>query len=76
MRRIPKAQFKPKAFEYFRMVEETGEEITITDHGKAVLRIARTLDEDDRILKELRGSVVEYLEPCEPVAPENWDLLR
>ena len=75
MKTVPKAQFKPKAFAYFRMVEETGEDLIITDHGKAVLRISRTVDENDRVLKELIDSVVEYLDLCEPVAREDWDLL-
>ena len=74
MKTVPKAQFKPKAFEYFRMVEETGEELIITDHGKPVLKIMRTLDENETILEELRGSVMEYLDPCEPVAADDWEL--
>ncbi len=51
MKTVPKAQFKPKAFAYFRMVEETGEDLIITDHGKAGMRISRTVDEHDRVLR-------------------------
>ncbi len=30
---VSKAGFKPKALEYFRLVEETGIELVITDRG-------------------------------------------
>ena len=76
MKTVPKAKFKPKAFAYFRMVEETGEDLIITDHGKSVLKISRTVDENDKILKELQGSVLEYIDPLTPVAMEDWDLLK
>jgi len=32
-RMVSKSTFKARALEYFRQVEETGEEFTITDHG-------------------------------------------
>jgi len=33
---VSKAGFKPKALEYFRLVEETGIELIITDRGRPV----------------------------------------
>ena len=36
---VSKAGFKPKALEYFRLVEETGIELVITDRGRAVVKI-------------------------------------
>lgn len=36
---ISKSKFKPKALQYFREVEKTGQQIIITDHGKPVLKI-------------------------------------
>ena len=76
MKTIPKSEFKPKAFEYFRSVETTGEEIIITDHGKPVLKISKIGDQNDEIMESLKGSVISYMEPTEPVAVEDWDVLR
>lgn len=36
---VSKSKFKPKALEYFRQMEETGIELTITDHGRPVVKI-------------------------------------
>jgi antitoxin (DNA-binding transcriptional repressor) of toxin-antitoxin stability system len=36
---ISKSKFKPRALEYFRKIQETGEELVLTDHGKPVLKI-------------------------------------
>jgi hypothetical protein len=34
---VSKSQFKPRALQYFREVQEKGLELIITDHGKPVL---------------------------------------
>ena len=34
---VSKSQFKPHSLEYFRKIEQTGEELVITDHGRPVL---------------------------------------
>jgi prevent-host-death family protein len=75
MKTIPKSEFKPKAFEYFRTVETTGEEIIITDHGRPVAKISKYADNDDEILKSLRGRVAKYENPEEPAAAEDWEAL-
>ncbi|MEW6221568.1 MAG: type II toxin-antitoxin system Phd/YefM family antitoxin [Thermodesulfobacteriota bacterium] len=36
---VSKSQFKPRSLEYFRRIEETGEELVITDHGRPVLKV-------------------------------------
>ena len=77
MIQIPKSQFKPKAFEYFRMVEETAEEIIITDHGDPVLKIIPITDNEDEEIAELRNCVVTYESPFEPVVPaEEWGVME
>lgn len=73
MKTIAKSEFKPKAFEYFRIVESTGEEILITDHGKPVLKICKYSEDDNDILESLKGTVKHYDEPLEPVAAEDWE---
>jgi len=73
---ISKSNFKPKALEYFRLVEETGIELTITDHGRPVIKISPYVSGEKAALKALRKSVLRYEEPTEPVAAEAWDALR
>ena len=72
---VSKSAFKPKALEYFRRIEETGEEMVITDKGQPVIRImpfrARTHG-----AASLRGSVLRYERPLDPVADGDWDVLK
>ena len=73
---VSKSSFKDRALEYFREVETTGNELIITDHGKPVLKLVR-YDLDPRVaLEALRGSVVRYDDPTEPVGQEDWEFLR
>jgi len=74
--RVPKSRFKPRAFEYFRLVEQKRQEILITDHGRPVARIAPVEESDECELEALRGLVVKYVEPFEPVGPEDWEAAR
>ena len=69
---ISKSQFKPRAFEYFRLVQEQRETIVITERGTPVLKIVPFEEEDDPDLAALRGTLVKYEEPLEPV-DEPWD---
>lgn len=71
---LSKSQFKPKSLEYFRQIQETGEPIIITDHGKPVLKIIPYTPSPDELLKGLQGSVTKYEDPLEPVGPEDWDM--
>ena len=72
---VSKSRFKPKALEYFRRVQETGEEIVLTDHGKPVLRISAYKPDPAAALKSLRNTVVRYQEPLEP-AGDEWEALK
>lgn len=72
---ISKSKFKPKSLEYFRQVQETGEALIITDHGKPVLKIVPyTNEKDEAHLKALQNSVLKYESPLEPVGLEDWEL--
>jgi prevent-host-death family protein len=73
---VSKSSFKPKAFEYFRLVEEKRQEILITDHGRPVARISPVDEADELELSALRGLVVKYREPLEPVGPGDWEAAR
>ena len=72
---VSKSRFKPKALEYFRKVQETGEEIVLTDHGKPVLRISVYKPDPAAALKSLRNTVVRFTDPLQPTG-EEWDALK
>lgn len=72
---VSKSKFKPAALEYFRRVQETQEELIISDHGKPVLKIipyreAKTNTIDP--LTKLRGTLKRYEQPFEPIE-EIWE---
>lgn len=76
---ISKSKFKPMALEYFRRVQETGEEIIITDRGKPVVKIVPIREETTvtaAILNKLRGTLIKYEDPYGPVGLEDWDILK
>ncbi len=73
---ISKSKFKPRALEYFREVEKTGKELIISDRGKPVLKIVPYSENPLESLKMLRNSVIEYVDPTEPVGIEDWESLK
>jgi antitoxin (DNA-binding transcriptional repressor) of toxin-antitoxin stability system len=74
--RVSKSQFKAKALEYFREVEISGEPIVVTDRGVAKLEVRPYRPRDRRPLDALRGSVLAYFAPTEPVGDADWDAAR
>lgn len=69
---VSKTEFKAKALEYFRQVEQSGEHVVVTDHGTPtlVVRPFHSLDRDP--LEILSGTVVHYDNPTDPVDVE-WE---
>ena len=73
---VSKSQFKPRSLEYFRLIEESGETMIITDRGKPVLKVMPYTANTDNSLKVLRNSVLKYDDPTQPVAQEDWQALK
>jgi prevent-host-death family protein len=73
---VSKASFQDRAPEYLRQVEATGEELIITDQGKPVLRVVPYRPDPMETLRSLRGSVLRYDDPSDPVGLEDWESLR
>lgn len=73
---VSKSRFKAKALELFRRVEESGEAIVITDRGQPKLEVRPYSAPDRDPLAKLRGSVLRYDRPTEPVAEEDWEAGR
>lgn len=73
---VSKSQFKSRALEYFREVEKTGRKLIITDRGRPVLQIVPYSEDPEAGLKLLRGTVLRYTDPTEPVGVEDWEALQ
>lgn len=67
---VSKSRFKAKALEFFRRVEQSGDRVIITDHGRPVLEIRKL--RGDTPLDSLKGTVLRYVDPTEPVAEDDW----
>ena len=73
---VSKSQFKPHSLEYFRKVEQTGEELVITDHGLPVLKVVPYVADPEQCFRGLRNTVLKYDAPLEPVGVEDWETLK
>lgn len=73
-RSISKSEFKPRALQYLREVEETGEALIITDRGRPAVRIEPYGDYRD-ILNGIRGGLLHYERPLDPVSEDEWEAL-
>ncbi|HEV2358849.1 MAG TPA: type II toxin-antitoxin system Phd/YefM family antitoxin [bacterium] len=73
---VSKSRFKSHALEYFRQVEQSGEPLIVTDHGRPVIKVTSYRPDADELLRALRGSVIAYREPTEPVDAEEWETLK
>jgi prevent-host-death family protein len=72
---VSKSEFKPRALAYLREVEVSGDALVITDRGRPVVRIEPYRPARET-LERLRGCVVRYEEPTEPVAADDWEAAR
>lgn len=77
---ISKSQLKPHVLEYLRKVREEKKQLIITHFGEPVVKIIPyTRDEDnneEKILKKLRNTIVKYKDPTKPVGEEDWEVLQ
>lgn len=69
-----KSDFKAKALEYFRLVEETGDPIIVTDRGSPTVEVRPFRGEVRDSRAVLRGSVLRYDDPTAPTG-EVWSAL-
>ena len=73
--RINKTEFKATALEYLRQVENSGEQLIVTDHGQPTIEVRRYRGDNRSPLELLRDSVKHYQAPCEPIADQDWEAL-
>ena len=77
-RQVSKSQFKAHALELVRQIEASGEPLVVTDHGRPALEVRpyRPIDSATADpLELLRGSLLRYDEPFDPVAEGDWEAL-
>lgn len=76
MVKVSKSALKARMLEYFRQVEETGEPLVVTDHGKPVLQVVPYAEKRPMadVLAEFRtiGPVRFVGDPNAPTVDE-WD---
>ncbi len=68
---VSKSQFKLHSLEYFRKIEQTGEELIITDHGRPVLKVIPFVEDTEECFRGLRNTVLKYDAPLEPAGAEK-----
>ena len=75
---VSKSKFKAKALEFLRAVETGKQPLIITHAGKPVAKIVsyKEGDEAKDPVESLRGTLVFYKDPDEPVGLEDWEALR
>jgi antitoxin (DNA-binding transcriptional repressor) of toxin-antitoxin stability system len=75
MQRVSKSALKARMLEYFRRVEESGEELVVTDRDEPVLRIVpiRKRVPAARLFADVRGRVVYHQDLLAPTSDEWSD---
>ena len=72
---LSKSRFKAQALEVFRQIEATGEPVVITDRNVPTLIVKRYAPAADAPQQHLKGSVIRYDDPLEPVGDHDWEQL-
>ena len=75
MKMVSKSRLEARALDCFREVETTGQELVVTDRGKPVLKIVPYRRDSRAARRALKGSVVRYDAPTEPVGLADWEAL-
>ena len=70
---MAKGALKAKMLEVFRQIEQTGEELVVTDHGRPVLRVSPIYREFDtkNVFGDLQGKLVLH-EPINATTVSEW----
>jgi len=72
-REVSKSVFKARALQLLREVEATGQRLVITDRGKPAIEVRPYEPTEHDALKDLRGSVLSFDRPLDPVGEEDWE---
>ena len=67
VQQVAKSQFKARALELFRKIEESGSSVVVTDKGRPIVEVRRYRMNHRSPLEVLRNSVADFKRPTEPV---------
>ncbi|HGL4258641.1 type II toxin-antitoxin system Phd/YefM family antitoxin [Burkholderia dolosa] len=70
------SQFNARVLEYLQFVETSGEKLIVTEHGKPAFEIRPCCPGGSRALHTLRGAVVRYDCPVDPMTKDAWQASR
>lgn len=72
MTEVSKSALKAKMLEYLRRVEETGEELIVTDNGRPVVKVVpiRARASAAEVFGDVRGRVVYHEDILTPTTDE------
>jgi len=75
MNTVSKSKLKSKMLQIFREIEESGEEIIVTDHNRPTLRIQPINKKKsvDEVFGDFRGKVT-YVEDINTPTEEEWSI--
>ena len=66
-RTLPAAEFKARCLAIMDEVEATGEEVTITKHGRPVAKLTPVTDDDEPLFGRLAGWVTHEADLVSPL---------
>lgn len=75
-RHVSKSEFKAKALELFRQVESSGDRLIVTNHGRPTLEVRPYRDDAQDPLEILRGSLLHYENPTDPVGEDDCEAVK
>lgn len=67
VQQVTKSQFKARALELFRKIEESGSSVVVTDQGRPIVEVRRYRGNQRSPLEVLRNSVADFKRPTEPI---------
>ncbi len=73
MEQISKSEFKAHALQVLREIEKSGRSRVITDRGRPALEIKKLRQIKRDALETLRGTVIKFESPTDPVADDEWE---
>ena len=73
MATVSKSALKARMLEYFRQIEQTGEELVVTSDGRPVLRVVPYVEKAtvDGMFADVRGRLAFIGDPDAPTT-EEW----
>jgi prevent-host-death family protein len=72
---VSKSQLKSQLLAYLRKVEKEKKPLVITHEGKPVLKVSPYKQDPQQVLQSLKGSVISYVNPTQPVGENDWEIL-